>query len=123
MACSLAFRGTKRCARGSLIPERVRDEALRVVSGSGLLTSQHLAQEIDLLLKHGISLAERFNAAAGVQHGRMVTPPKTPSDIGKRAARELAGEIHGHLPGPGNAPGAARRMQFPQVEPVILRRP
>ena len=57
-----------------------------------------------------------------MQNGRVVTPAKTSSNIGQRAAGELAREKHGDLPWTRDLARAVCRMHFTRIELVEFRR-
>ena len=63
-------------------------------------------------------------APAGVQDRGVITPTEVPADGRKRFARQLAREIHGHLPRPGYARGArgGEQLLARQTEVLAHRR-
>ena len=79
-----------------------------------------MAEEVDLLLEQRIFLAQRLDATAGMQDRRVVAAAKAPSDLGQRAGRQLARQVHRDLTRAGDAPRALRRMEIADVELVEL---
>src|SRR4029453_3325075 len=53
---------------------------------------------LDQVVDVSVFLDELGDLRGGVNHRRVIAPAELLSDLGERAVRELATEIHGHLP-------------------------
>ena len=89
----------------------------------GALALEHAAQEIDVFREDGIKFPQFINFFYRVHDRRMVAPTELTPDLGERARRELLGQIHGNLAGPGHGTSAPRRMHIGYSDVEVLSDP